>query len=169
MKITTVFIVASLLGACAAVPQTEEEASKKAEIEGQMITANVPENYRQIVAERLRQILKDPDSVRDATISRPAVINVGLFSGNPWGAKGAVVCARLNATNSFGGYTGITSTGFWFREKLIAAISDSDHRYVCDDGPFAYFPFPELTAQSNPNQSAKPGRSASPRPPAKKT
>jgi len=71
-----------LLIGCASAPQTADEAMKKLESDDQMIAANVPENYRQQIADKFRLTLKDPYSIRDATISRPAVSWAGLIHGD---------------------------------------------------------------------------------------
>lgn len=83
------------------------------------IAARVPVDYREKVSVYLKRTLKDPYSVRDAQITEPAVIFVGLVNGGT--APG--VCVQMNAKNSFGAYTGIQAAAVVFRDgQVIASI-----------------------------------------------
>jgi hypothetical protein len=98
-------------------------------------SANIePKNYRAEILAGLRVALKDPGSVRDAAISQPALKWMG--AGNRY-----VVCIRMNAKNSYGGYTGLTETiGIFLNGKLhgLEAPEIGQCRGV------TYQPFPEL-------------------------
>lgn len=104
------------------------------------VKRNVPPNYRQIVAAEMHRTLKDPYSVRDAEISMPQEGFVGLLNGG--GAP--VVCARYNAKNSFGGYTGIQHTAYVFRDSRISTTIPNGQ--ACANRMF--YPFPEAMQKS---------------------
>ena len=91
----------------------------------------------------MRGALKDPDSVRDASISPPAPGFVGLLNGG----NATVVCVRLNAKNSFGGYTGVKSTALIFRAGQVVGML-SDRPLACQNRP--YQPFPEVLPAGQP-------------------
>src|SRR5688500_6898825 len=75
-----------------------------------------PENYEAIVNDWMRVRLKDPDSVKDLTITppRPERRWVGLLNGSWLDAYWS--CVRYNAKNSFGGYTGLAEYTFGFKD-----------------------------------------------------
>ena len=64
-----------------------------------------PANYRALITARKGDIFKDPDSVRDASISAPKRGSGPYLSPQgfitPW-----ISCVRANAKNSFGGISG---------------------------------------------------------------
>lgn len=92
-------IVAASLGGCATSPAPVAIAAADYGPE--------PVNYRAAVNEHLRYVLKDPESVRDVTIARPAR---GFFQYNTHSPMqfGWLTVVELNARNSFGGYAGLT-------------------------------------------------------------
>lgn len=89
------------------------------------------------MVENLRQSLKDPYSVRSAEISQPKIGFAGLLRGG----NVPVVCAKFNARNSFGAYTGVEEHVFVFKGGKIFD-SYSGMNAACGDA--AYAPFPEL-------------------------
>ncbi len=107
----------------------------------------VPANYRQLVADWMRQNLKDPYSVRDAVISSPFLGFVGLLNGG----NAPLVCARYNAKNSFGAYIGEQPTAFIFAHGNLQTTLEKP--LACADPLPDYAPFPE--AMPSPVASPK--------------
>jgi hypothetical protein len=89
------------------------------------------------------QLWKDPDSIKGASITAPRRHDPGLIAAM-WH-----VCVRLNAKNSFGGYTGE-------RESLIGLYDDGTPPAILNgNAPQAYCdmphePFPELEGGYRP-------------------
>lgn len=113
-------------------------------------SAAVPSNYRDLVSSAMRSSLKDPYSVRDAQISEPTQMWVGLFNGGTM----PTVCVRLNAKNSFGAYTGVQTQVFMFRNGAPAEIGHTPEG--CANLP--YSPFPELEGVLQSPGGASPDR-----------
>ena len=107
-----------------------------------------PANYRALIAAHKSDIFKDPDSVRDASISAPKRASGPYLSPEgfltPW-----IVCVRANAKNSFGAYTGKSTMAVLFSKGAYLETKDYDGKYGhvgaqwCMDHK-AYEPFPEL-------------------------
>jgi len=95
-----------------------------------------PDNYREIVAQNLRQTLFDPYSVRDAAISEPRVHRAMV--GPRWN-----VCFRGNAKNRFGAYTGLSYIVFVIESGQVTASATDGAALSCQGAVFS--PFPELT------------------------
>jgi hypothetical protein len=143
MKLTRTFaplIAALSVAGCMATAGTPDtEALAKADDPG-VRAKNMPDNYRQLVAADLHKTLKDPRSIQDAEISPPLKNS----------SEGTSVCVRLNAKNSYGGYTGIKSYTFFFRDKALSdyhlagnidGIGDTAEVF-CKGNQFG--PFPEV-------------------------
>lgn len=96
----------------------------------------MPADYRQQVYAYLPNSLKDPYSVRDAEISAPTVVFVGLVNGG--NAPGA--CVRLNAKNSLDAYTDVRHSP---SRSATAKLSALD---TCSKG--ASRPFQEITERA---------------------
>lgn len=91
MRVSAIAFGCLLLAGCAATPQQTRE-----------LASQVPPAYREIVKEYVRSTFKDPYSIKDARISEPTSVFVGLVNGGH--VPG--VCVAMNAKNGFGGYTG---------------------------------------------------------------
>jgi len=123
-----IFLSFAALGGCETTASTPDNTA---------MAARVPVDYREKASAYLRRTLKDPYSVRDAQITEPAVIFVGLVNGGT--APG--VCVQMNAKNSFGAYTGIQVTAVVFRDgQVIAAIPPVFD--TCTKS--TWLPFPEM-------------------------
>lgn len=97
--------------------------------------ANIePKNYRLEILKALRSAIKDPTSVRDASISMPALKWMGV-------GERYVVCVRFNAKNSFGGYTGLKETMAIFLRGTLFSLDYPDMGQCRD---VSYSRFPEL-------------------------
>jgi hypothetical protein len=101
-------------------------------------TAAFPENYKQIIAQKIRESVKDPYSIRSAEISQPTSAFVGLIRGG----NQPVVCARFNAKNGFGAYEGVKAWAFLFQNGQITEVIPEGTASACDD--LSYVPYPEL-------------------------
>lgn len=99
---------------------------------------DVPPNYRALAAAKLRETLKDPYSVRDASISEPTSGFVGLLNGG----SASMVCVRLNSKNSFGAYTGISEMAVIFRGGVATDAMNDE----LNCARRSYSPFPEIMA-----------------------
>jgi hypothetical protein len=106
----------------------------------QALVELVPANYRGLVAAYLRKTLKDPYSVRDAEISGPTDIFVGLINGGT--APG--VCVRMNAKNSFGGYIGIETSAGVIRNGEVVGMGPPSFS-TCQN--VTWHPFQEIIEQ----------------------
>ena len=93
----------------------------------------VPRNYRQVIADDIRNTFADPYSIRDASISQP-IPRPDLIFGNPH-----TVCVRMNAKNRMGGYTGMRATMFTFKDGRLSG-NDPDMSSVCTNASYAAFP-----------------------------
>lgn len=85
---------------------------------------------------------KDPDSVRDASISPPTACP---YTDRTPDIR--CVCVIVNARNSFGGYTGLSASMIYFRDKKpIKIVGDVNEfrKSFCAE-PFS--PFPELSTR----------------------
>lgn len=94
----------------------------------------VPTHYRPVMAAAIKQALREPDSVRDPLISEPF---------RRWMGAGYryVVCARFNARNAYGGYTGASDVMAVFVSGKLNTIDYADHG---ECRPALYGPFPEI-------------------------
>jgi hypothetical protein len=110
----------------------------------------MPTGYRTVIAAQKRDFFKDPDSVRDATISTPrraigpSLTNAGFVT--PW-----IVCVSANAKNSYGGYAGKQLSAWLFtKNQFVGVRSGYSSQFKADQGEMwcsehrNYEPFPEL-------------------------
>jgi hypothetical protein len=105
--------------------------------ENTVMVTQIPKDYRAQAVAYFKRTLKDPYSVRDAQITEPAVIFVGLVNGG----KAPGVCVQMNAKNSFGAYTGMETFAVAFRNGQLLGVGAP----VFDTCTNArWLPFPEL-------------------------
>ena len=124
-----VFSIATALAGC----QTDAQTTTSAE---------APPDAKAIILSNKGKLWKDPDSIKNASISAPQ-LSMGIWH----------VCVCLNAKNSHGGYSGET-TG------LIYIYTDGRPPWpVGDDAPycnnFPLKPFPELEGGYKPPRGDK--------------
>ncbi|PHQ98055.1 MAG: hypothetical protein COB40_02040 [Marinosulfonomonas sp.] len=95
---------------------------------------------REALAKRLERHLFDPYSVRAARISEFQI------SSGPSDSEILSVCVEFNAKNRLGAYTGITMSGYVFRQDgtLFRSVEGWQLDELCRQVQFA--PFPELEA-----------------------
>jgi hypothetical protein len=86
------------------------------------------------------RLWKDPDSVRDVQVSSPAWRYLGM---------GWMVCFRSNARNSFGGYTGLTTSTLLIYDNGAPPLAQEPVIYDGCDGR-RYEPAPELEKDFKP-------------------
>jgi hypothetical protein len=109
-----VFLLASLSG-CATAPSADVMAAAD--------YGEYPQNYQAIVKAYVSDSLKDPDSAQYTFLNFPM--------RGYWGFGGAkfgyVTCVKINAKNSFGGYTGYRINYFMIKNGAIidATISQA--------------------------------------------
>lgn len=124
-----------ILGACASTGPAPMTTSN---------TEAAPAEWRELAAAYVRTTAKDPGSIKDAAIA-PPVRDGGpsLIAGQfvtPW-----VVCVRMNARNSFGGYTGpVVYQVRMAGGRVLDSVVAGSFMDACQGAAFA--PFPELEA-----------------------
>jgi hypothetical protein len=111
--------------------------------------APLPLNYREQIAAKVKETFFDPYSIRDAQIS--AGIPGTSFLGSV-----TTVCMKANAKNRMGGYTGIQTTAYVFRDGHLTATDAVYSPIVCNSA--SYGPFPEIDAAAPPAAPAIPKR-----------
>ncbi len=103
-------------------------------------------NYERLAKDWLEQHLKDPDSVKYRTVSRPRQKYVMQKREKSYGYS---VCVEYNAKNTYGGYAGFKKHWFWFRDGALLInsdvpmdeisrtiiLGDARRQAECDDGP----------------------------------
>ena len=124
-----------LLGACASTAPTP------------LTTASLepaPANWRQLVAENIRATARNNRSIRDASVAAPVreILPPNLAGTMPprW-----VVCARFNAQNAYGGFTGLRTYHVTIEGgRVTSSFPAAQMGPTCDGAAFE--PFKELEA-----------------------
>lgn len=101
----TLILFACLAG-CVSVPtgQVIQDAGAKPS----------PTEAAAAIRQHLKRTLRDPDSMKAfALVGEPALVT-GTTAGRNF-EQAWLVCAEYNATNAFGGYTGLAAHGFPLR------------------------------------------------------
>ena len=119
------------------------EAQREAAIRTDAANKVYPDNYKADILSLLRTYLNDPNNIRDAQISEPALKTID-------GASRYSVCVRYNARKSNGQYAGIKDSLVTFRQGRLDRILDPSRdprdtaqiREQCKDA--AMKPFTEL-------------------------
>lgn len=107
-----------LLGGCALPPSPEELANAD--------FGSYPSNYEATIRSYMSTRLKDPYSAQYQFLNAPQ----RGFQGFGGAKYGYVVCAQVNAKNSFGGYTGGRPAYFLIRNDVIIDSSIGDGSYA---------------------------------------
>ena len=100
-----------------------------------------PHDYEGLIKEWYRQNLKDPDSVRFGQITRPLREHAITNQFKKQAAYGYSVCGKVNARNSYGGFTGTKTRWFLVRNSRIVRSNKPKYGiyigrpYRCIDGP----------------------------------
>ena len=94
-----------------------------------------PRNYEQLVKRHLAQTLIDPHSVMYGGFSQPRKYlqvhkNQYVAAGQISYYPSYMVCARVNAKNSYGGYTGWQTHAFFIKNGEV--INSDQHPLKCD-------------------------------------
>ena len=84
-----------------------------------------PTNYESIVKNFYAGALKDPDSAQYRLITPPQKYWVRAPLGGAV-RYGYLVCATVNAKNSFGGYIGFQTQGLLIRESAVVHLFEFD-------------------------------------------
>ena len=141
-SLSLLFMLVAVLAACAPLPRTAKPGWRPSPIE--IRTADYgayPSDYETIVKGWYLRSLKDPDSARFGRITRPLREHAIRNQFRKEAVYGYSVCARVNARNSFGGYTGFKTRWFLIRNGRIVRTSPPRfHIYIgrpyrCIDGP----------------------------------
>jgi hypothetical protein len=99
-----------------------------------------PTDYEAIVKSWFDTKLKDPDSAKYKSISKPRKEHAIVNQFRKEAVYGYSVCATVNAKNSYGGYTGYTTQWFLIRDGSIVRTQDASmriyigHNTNCEDG-----------------------------------
>jgi hypothetical protein len=129
------FAAAALVSACASPTQAPPGPPA-----AQAATADLPANYRAVVAARVRETFFDPYSIRDASISAP-------IAGQSFLGPVMTICVRANAKNRMGAYIGAKPTSFVFRGGQLTATDSEYAGMTCASA--VYEPFPEIEVASS--------------------
>jgi hypothetical protein len=125
-KRLTIVAAALALAGCTTVEQ----------IDKQIATQQPPSaELRQKIIAAARVSLRDPYSVRDASISS--------FVPAPNRPKNGFVCVRYNAKNGFGGYTGLSAVGTNVINGELRGIFQNPHQ--CTLASLKWYPLPEAS------------------------
>lgn len=107
-----------LLMSCASMPTQQELASAD--------YGEYPYSYEQIIKSYLEQRLKDPYSAEYRHIKGPEKRWAGFFGRSNYGYS---VCYKINAKNSFGGFTGYKTHNFMiYNSQVVQHIYESGER-----------------------------------------
>ena len=138
----SLLMLVTVLASCAPLPRTEKPGWRPSPIEIQTADYGAyPSDYETIVKAWYLRSLKDPDSARFGRITRPLREHAIRNQLRKEAIYGYSVCARVNARNSFGGYTGFKTRWFLIRNGRIVRTSPPRfHIYIgrpyrCIDGP----------------------------------
>jgi hypothetical protein len=105
----------------------------------QALVTSPPTKYRAAIVQNVRENFKDPSSILDPTISEP-------FRGNDRGFDHWLVCIRVNAKNSYGGYAGLSYVVYGFSGETIVSNIDQNSliSVIGTCSGRTYSPFKEL-------------------------
>ena len=112
--------ILALLSGCNA--QSLYQSNVRPELSGEY-----PANYKRLIKQYVQMNFKDPDSIKNASISKPIQGQVLLQQG--W-----IVCLRANAKNSYGGYVGLSNTNFLIKNSEILLAQDWGQAPDCSHG-----------------------------------
>lgn len=98
--------------------------------------------YREMARDYLRKTLVDPYSVRDAEIAEPFV-RTSFYLVDP--SPAWTICARYNAKNRMGAYTGLKENALLVRgDRVTKSINELTEATptigFCKDAKWAAFP-----------------------------
>lgn len=138
-RIGLLIVSFAALAACAS-PSAKQDIEWRPNPVGQNHGA-YPTNYEEVVKAWYQARLKDPDSAKYLSFSKPrkehAITNVHKHEA----VYGYSTCATVNAKNSYGGYTGAKTTWFLIRDGQIVTSRDMKwgiiyrgHPINCEDG-----------------------------------
>lgn len=84
---------------------------------------DAPKQYEQTIRTYLRTALKDPYSMTDFSVSKPALTSCAVGIYGPF--HGWRVTTQYNAKNSFGAYVGLRTYYFWFHGERLKGIGEN--------------------------------------------
>ncbi|WP_159282412.1 hypothetical protein [Rahnella variigena] len=87
---------------------------------------HLPKNYKQLVEEAIRNVLKDPDSAKFSDMTPPrkeVMVQQRNF------VYGYSTCVFVNAKNSYGGYTGKQLYWAFIRDNNVLRINNTNDAY----------------------------------------
>ncbi len=116
-KLLLSIVTASLLAGCAARPSQDEITNAD--------YGEYPNSYENVIKNYMFRTLKDPDSAQYQFLNHPK------NGWTVWGGKkfGYVVCAYINAKNSYGGYTGSKLSYFMIRNNAVVSHIGGGDQY----------------------------------------
>lgn len=128
-EITAVLIMLLAIGGC-----TTEAQRRDAEVDAWKRTlpapnadyGTYPTNYVELIKANFGVTLKDPESARYGTFSKPRKEHIITSIHTKEAIYGYSVCAPVNAKNSYGGYTGTHRYWFFIRNGKILRSQDID-------------------------------------------
>lgn len=144
MRTTALLVMTGLALAGCATPSAQHTPPAKEEWKPDPIGQDYgryPTNYEEIVKPWYQTHLKDPDSAKFVSFSKPRKENAVINVDKKEAAYGYSTCVSVNAKNSYGGYTGAQTTWFLIRNDQIVTTRDMrlgiiyrGHPINCADG-----------------------------------
>lgn len=107
VKLLLFFTMLHALNGCSIAPSQKELETAD--------YGSYPSNYKTIISDYMYGILKDPSSAEYKYLNSPQT------GWNSWGGTkfGYIVCAYINAKNSFGGYNGARLYYFLIKNNKV--------------------------------------------------
>lgn len=128
-KIIVSISLCAVVAGCALPPSKEELAGAD--------YGSYPSNHEQTIKNYMQRVLKDAESARYQFLNSPKTGWNG-FGGSKYGY---VVCAYINAKNSYGGYVGNRMSYFMIRNDRVidATHGDGEYREAMVEGQCSHF------------------------------
>ena len=117
-QIITILALTGLLVGCATPTQQEVAVADY---------GSYPTDFETIIKSHMQATLKDPESARYQFLNSPKS-GWSSFGGVKYGY---VVCAYINAKNSYGGYVGNRMSYFMIKNRRLIDASHGDGNYRC--------------------------------------
>lgn len=82
-----------------------------------------PKKYEERILNHLNRVLKDPDSMKNFSVSKPMLTSCAIGIYGPFNAWRVAV--QYNAKNSYGAYVGLQSYYYWFHGERLKGINQN--------------------------------------------
>lgn len=148
LKALAVFALVVSMAVCTVHAQSidaEVDAWKKTLPEANADYGRYPNGFAKTIKLHLSKTLKDPESVKYGSFSKPRKEHIIENALKKQAIYGYAVCVSVNAKNSYGGYAGNHQFWFFIKDGQIVRSQDVDsgplgeiiyqgHPINCEDG-----------------------------------